>query len=210
MGRKVKAIKNDLRRTPASLNYIRQIYVFTEGSVTEAEYLGIAKKLINEQHDCHYKFALHINTNKGKSSSKNLLDRIRRKSQEFINKDLHEIWILFDQDRWPASQIESLRAGVGIKNKPRTYQALISIPKFEVWLILHFENAKGISTASEVDSRLKKYIPDYKKHLPENIFNLAKINNAISNSKLLIRNNSAAQTQVYKLIEHLIDLSQKQ
>ena len=44
MGRKVKAIKNDLRRTPASLNYIRQIYVFTEGSVTEAEYLGIAKK----------------------------------------------------------------------------------------------------------------------------------------------------------------------
>ena len=64
MGRKVKAIKNDLRRTPASLNYIRQIYVFTEGSVTEAEYLGIAKKLINEQHDCHYKFALHINTKK--------------------------------------------------------------------------------------------------------------------------------------------------
>lgn len=207
MARRVSTKKNRFNRNSVEQNSIRQIHIFIEGRVTEPEYLDIAQQIIDDTYDCHYKFALRTHKNKGKSSPKNILNSIIHTSSNFPRKELFEIWTLFDQDNWPPEQIKALQDGIGIKNRPEIYQALISKPQFELWILLHFENATGVVTSSDITKKIKDYIHDYDKHLPQRLFNLKRIDAAIQNAKNLEKSNGPAQTQVYILIEHLLDLA---
>lgn len=69
------------------------------------------------------------------------------------------------------------------------------------------EKANGISTSKEIDEKLKTIIQNYNKHLPDNLFTRSNVQEAISNARLRVRNGHAAQTQVYELIEHLLELA---
>ena len=85
----------------------------------------------------------------------------------FGDKTSNEIWVLIDQDDWPASDVESLKEGKSIRQAVSIYKVLQSIPKFELWVLLHFDKANGISTSKEIDERLKTIIQNYNKHLPD-------------------------------------------
>ena len=50
------------------------------------------------------------------------------------------------------------------------YGFALSNPKFEYWLLLHFENANGVATADECDRRLRKHLPGYDKHVDSRHF----------------------------------------
>ena len=45
------------------------------------------------------------------------------------------------------------------------FQAIASVPCFELWLLLHYEDIQAPLHRDEVVRRLKKHIPDYKKGL---------------------------------------------
>ncbi len=49
--------------------------------------------------------------------------------------------------------------------KPIRFQAIASIPCFELWLLLHFEGITAPIGRDEVMARLKRYIPNYNKGL---------------------------------------------
>ena len=186
--------------------YIKHLHVYTEGEITEKEYLDAFCRAIIP---CHPEFRLSIKPSKGKSSPRNILTTIRRDTKMFGDKTSNEIWVLIDQDDWPASDVESLKEGKSIRQAVSIYKVLQSIPKFELWVLLHFDKANGISTSKEIDERLKTIIQNYNKHLPDNLFTLSNVQEAIKNAKQRVRNGHTAQTQVYERIEHLLELSQQ-
>ena len=47
--------------------------------------------------------------------------------------------------------------------QPILFQAIASVPSFELWLLLHFEDIRAPIHRDEVMRRLKHYIPDYEK-----------------------------------------------
>ena len=47
--------------------------------------------------------------------------------------------------------------------QPITFQAIASVPSFELWLLLHYEDIQAPLHRDEVIQRLKQHIPDYEK-----------------------------------------------
>lgn len=47
--------------------------------------------------------------------------------------------------------------------KPVGFTAAVSVPSFELWLLLHYEDLQAPIHRDEVMRRLKQYIPDYEK-----------------------------------------------
>lgn len=48
-------------------------------------------------------------------------------------------------------------------NKPVQFSAIASVPCFELWLLLHFEDVQAPLHRTDVYQRLRKYLPDYDK-----------------------------------------------
>lgn len=205
MARKV-SLNTRFNRGVPERAYIKHLHVYTEGEITEKEYLQAFCRVIIP---CHSKFRLSIQSSKGKSSPRNILNVIRRDTKTFGDKTSNEIWVLIDQDDWPASDVESLKEGKSIRQAVSIYKVLQSIPKFELWVLLHFDEASGVSTSKEIDERLKSNIQNYNKHLPDNLFTKSNVQTAIKRAKLRVRDRHPAQTQVYELIEHLLELAQQ-
>lgn len=164
------------------------------------------KKTILSGATSHHKFSIRVKNSNNNTSPKNIQKSIRNDVRNFEEKQYHEIWVLIDKDNWPQEDIDNLKHDTFIKNKAQTFRVLISSPKFELWLLLHFENGIKISNSADVDRRLKPYIPDYNKHCSQNLFNLSNVRLAITNAKKLIQNKSNIYTEAYILFEYLLSL----
>jgi hypothetical protein len=71
--------------------------------------------------------------------------------QESLKKS-DEAWLVVDKDQWSNEQLEQLlRWAQGSDN----YGFALSNPKFEYWLLLHFEDGEGISSSRACLERLK-------------------------------------------------------
>lgn len=96
----------------------------------------------------------------------------------FVNGDSHKniqprafekVFAVFDRDshesyRQALTLAESLNGK--LKNDAKqliTFQAIASVPSFELWLLLHFENVQAPLHRDEVFRRLRQYIPNYEK-----------------------------------------------
>jgi hypothetical protein len=61
----------------------------------------------------------------------------------------------------------------------------LSNPKFELWLLLHFEPIAGCITAHSVDGRLAMYLPAYDKHIPAGFPTREQVDKAIEYGTVL-------------------------
>ena len=197
------------KRPNPNRSFVRILHIFTEGEFTEKEYINALFNLLDNKFSCRGKFQIKIISSKGKSSPKNILDSIKKTKKSFQNKDSNEVWCLIDQDQWPEDDVLILQEGKNVKQSVSIYKVLQSIPKFELWILLHFDKANGVVTAKEVDQKLKSYLPQYNKHLSANLFTLENVTVAINNARLRTRNNHDAQTSVYELVEHMLELAQE-
>ena len=203
MVRKSNNNKSRFVRKTRDRNFIRQLYIYTEGEITEKEYLITVYNLLDKEYDCSEKFRISVKTSRGKSSPANILKQIKQDEKDLDVGNSYEIWVLIDQDRWPTQQINALLKTVMGPNR----HVLVSIPKFEIWLLLHFEKGTGIHSPTELDQAIDKYIRDYKKHIPDGVITLDKVHEAISNSKLKVSNNAPSNTTVHLLIERMLFLA---
>lgn len=80
-----------------------------------------------------------------------------------------QVYAVFDRDDHD-SYFQALRLAESLHGKLRndakqtiTFKAMASVPSFELWLLLHFEDIKAPLHRDEVLSRLKKHIPHYEK-----------------------------------------------
>ncbi len=80
-----------------------------------------------------------------------------------------QVYAVFDRDDH-RTYFDALRLAESLNGKlrnddrkPAIFKAIVSVPNFELWLLLHYEDIQAPIHRDEVMSRLKLHIPDYEK-----------------------------------------------
>ena len=88
-----------------------------------------------------------------------MLGRAKDAVKEEQLKKTDETWLVIDMDQWPADQLEEVFAGC----QSAGFHLAVSNPKFEYWLLLHFEDGGGVKSPRACLEKLRHYLPDYEK-----------------------------------------------
>ena len=180
-------------------SYRKMFLIAAEGEKTEQQYFNFFNsRTATIKIEC---------LKSGHSSSPfYVLKRMKTWLQKNALKDSDEAWLVVDKDRWPGEQLSELHTW---SQQKENYGFALSNPKFEYWLLLHFEDGKGIQSSAQCSERLKKYLPDYNKGIC--ISKLSKENIADAVRRAQQRDNPLCAdwpknigTTVYRLVEKLI------
>lgn len=133
--------------------YKRLFVIATEGAETEPAYF----KMFEDQER-----VIHIQVLPGKNKSappqvwKRMNEHLKKKGL----KAEDQAWLVVDTDQWSEQQLVALfQWSRSIEN----YGLAVSNPKFEFWLLLHFEDGNGIASSRECSERLRRCLPNYDK-----------------------------------------------
>ncbi len=127
--------------------------------------------------------------------------------KEGFKKNLDETWVVVDRDEWTDEQLEKLHTWSDEKGK---CGFALSNPKFEYWLLLHFEEGTEIASSSACSERLKKHLPNYNKGINPADFTREKVLAAVKRAKIrdkppcLDWPRRIGGTTVYRLIENML------
>ena len=167
--------KNDsLKRRAGTRDYRSVCWVSAEGR-TEKDYFSMSAFRRSEM-SVRYPQDIHP----GRRNPAQVLKRFQKaiRSEDFRKND--EAWILVDVDEWPDPEIKQLLQWA--QGDERRHVA-ISNPKFELFLLLHFEDGKGCTTPQAVDTHLKRAWPQYDKRIAANQFDANVIAQAVSRAE---------------------------
>ena len=181
--------------------YKKLFVISVEGSKTEPQYFAIFN-----QPDSIV-FVKCLKRKSTDSSPNKVLKRMEGYLRKESLKKTDEAWIVVDKDDWNEDQLRDLLQWV--KKRVNNHKLALSNPNFEYWLLLHFEDGKGIASSQECLTRLKRHLPNYKKNIDGKKFTSGLITQAISRAKLrdVNRINDLPQkwsTDVYKLAERIL------
>ena len=143
------------RRTGRSLK--KNIYIVSEGTVTEPEYLEQLRELYKND-------TYNLKIQKHRKSGNNPA-RLLAKINEVIKNDFilgDHAFIIVDKDEWTEDHFNKLLAW---SKKKGCYHLIVSNPSFEYWLLLHFEEGDGVNSRKKCDQKLEQYLPGFQKHL---------------------------------------------
>ncbi|MDR3750379.1 MAG: RloB family protein [Terracidiphilus sp.] len=187
------------RRLQGLRRYKRMFVIVAEGTVTEQEYFP----LLDEDLIVHIKCLKHRNN----LSPKEALQRVREYVKKEGLKKTDQAWGVVDKDSWPEEHLVELH---GWAQSRSNYGFALSNPKFEYWLLLHFEDANGVTTSDDCNLRLKKHLPDYNKHVESQHFSIEKIQTAVARARK--RDNPpcvdwprTSGTTVYRLVTKILE-----
>lgn len=144
---------NRLKRTSGRKRYKRRFILATEGAKTEPLYF----QLFDSDST-----SLHIEwlKSKDRSAPSHVLKRMRRRITRESLRKTDSAWLVVDKDQWTDEQLRELYEWSKQNTK---YGLAVSNPKFEYWLLLHFEDGNGLISPRTCEERLKRYMPDYDK-----------------------------------------------
>ncbi|MCX7275977.1 MAG: RloB family protein [Burkholderiales bacterium] len=173
MGRDNQAKDRQLRRkaTKASqrASYAR-ILIVTEGSKTEPLYL-------EEIRAAHHLHSANVEVQPGQLGTAPI--QVVRYAQQLFEegdrgkgirpKSFDQVYAVFDRDDH-VSYVNALNVAQSLDGKlrnderqPISFKAIASIPSFELWLLLHYEDIQAPMHRNAVMHRLKQHIPGYDK-----------------------------------------------
>jgi len=165
-------MKSRFRRPMGQRRYKRMFVIVAEGRVTEQEYF----QLLNDESIIR----VHCLKNRTNLTPQEALLRIREHIRKEPLRKHDEAWVVVDKDSWIEAHLDELHNwSQGRSN----YGFALSNPKFELWLLLHFEDAKGVCTGAQCSKQLDKHLPDYNKHLDARKFTLERFEAAIDRAK---------------------------
>jgi len=155
----VALTRNDKLKRKGGNRPVRRKFLLSTEGVTERKYFDAFGKRYGNEYGIIVRFAT-VASNK-KSDPNNVLKKMKaRLAEENIEaKNGDEAWIIVDEDGrgqeklWPLHEWALASNGRGLA---------LSNPKFEYWILLHFEDGASVSS-SECGDRLKKYFPAYEK-----------------------------------------------
>ena len=121
----------------------------------------------------------------GRPDPESLSKQADKLVQEFKDRgDLRsgdQFWIISDKDQYNAEQIETLFTWAS-QRKDRSLG--FSVPQFEYWILLHYEDGNGVSTQATCMSKLRDADPHYQKNDPSSVrFNEQQIRTAIDRAQ---------------------------
>ena len=173
MGRDNQAKDRQLRRKTVKearrASYAR-ILIVTEGSKTEPLYLEAIRT-------AHQLQSANVEVQPGQLGTAPI-QVVRYAQQLFEEGDLvkgirpksfDQVYAVFDRDDHD-SYFDALNLAKSLNGKLRnddrhvvSFKAIASIPSFELWLLLHYEDIQAQIHRDEVMARLKQHIPGYEK-----------------------------------------------
>ena len=182
-----------------------RILIVCEGEKTEPNYF---KGLMNELRLS----GVQITGESGSSpSSVVAFAKERYEQEESAGFPFNQVFCVFDKDNHTTyeqalTQIREMRPN-------NVFHAIVSVPAFEYFLLLHYEFTTSPFTSKQVLSALKKYIPKYRKG-KENIFNDVrdKLETAKANAKKSMidaakNNTDNPSTKAHELVEFMQAMS---
>jgi len=182
--------------------YRKIFFIAAEGVKTEPQYFA----LFNNQQS-----VIHVSCLKGNHDSAPLqvLKRMNTHIKEKGLEKSDEAWLVIDRDQWNEDQLTELHQW---SQRAKNYGFALSNPKFEYWLLLHFEEGAGIVSSHDCSDRLKVYLPGYDKGIDRRKFTQELIDNAVNRARN--RDNPPCKdwphaiggTTVYKLIENILKI----
>ncbi len=196
--------KSRFKRKRGEKRYKKMFIIATEGDMTEPQYFSLFKTTLIVKNTI-----VHIKCLKGKDES-SPSQVLKHMKNELENNDLiktDEAWLVVDKDHWSNEQLDELFKW---SQKKSNYGLAISNPKFEYWLLLHFEDGKNTSSSRVCSEKLEKCLPDYDKKIDARKFTRKSIEKAIERAK----NRDAPPckdwpratgTTVYRLVEKILN-----
>jgi len=137
--------------------------------------------------------------------------KVLKRMMDYLKKSglrsTDEAWLVVDRDTWTEGQLDELYHW---SDQEENYGFALSNPKFEYWLLLHFDDGKGIAGAQDCSDRLKGYLPNYKKDIDPSKFTIDSIQSAIL--RAVKRDNPpcadwprlVGSTTVYRLVRKIL------
>lgn len=119
-----------------------------------------------------------------------------------------EAWLVVDKDNWTDDQLSLLHSWSQTKDN---YGFALSNPKFEYWLLLHFEDGAGVNSAHDCFQRLIRHLPKFDKSLDTRKFSEKMVNRAIERARQKDTPPSSDWPRiygstVYKLVENILNV----
>jgi hypothetical protein len=157
------------RKTGKRAGYDR-ILIVSEGSKTEPHYFREIRTFYRLQ-------TANIEVQPGELGT-SPIQVVKYAKELFVHGDRHkqiqprtfeQVYAVFDRDAHltyfdALKQAESLDGRLRNDNKqPASFKAIASVPSFELWLLLHYEDIQAPIHRDEVMQRLKRHIPGYEK-----------------------------------------------
>jgi len=175
--------------------------IAVEGAKTEPAYFGIFAyqesiirvKCLEGQHD---------------SSPPQILKRMEANVKKEGLRPSDEAWLVVDRDHWTEGQLDQLDAWA---QKRANRGFAVSNPNFEYWLLLHFEEGKGVAAPQRCSERLKRHLPDYDKNFDPRRISRQQIDHAIRRAKhrdtppCVDWPRNPGRTTVYRLVENILN-----
>ena len=147
---------HEFTRPLGKRRYKKLFVISVEGSKTERQYFNVFNQLQSSA------LVKCLKRSPTKSSPVQVL----RGMQNFLRKErlrkTDEAWIVVDKDDWTDEQLNRVLQWAKEKEG---YGLAISNPNFEYWLLLHFEDGRGITNSRECMARLRRYVPKYDKEI---------------------------------------------
>ena len=196
------------QRSLGERRYRRMFLVVSEGEKTEPEYFRLLGKM------CGDVSVRCVGNLRHKSAPQHLLSWMEEKLKNESMKESDEAWLVVDRDQWNKEHLEKLCRWT--QNNKDTYakKLAISNPKFEYWLLLHFENGAKSKTAKKCIKKLQQYCPQYDKGITKKEFTLDLVKDAMQHAKEQDKprcNGVPRQgiTTVYRLVERILQAQEE-
>lgn len=191
--------RRKFQRPLGQRRYRKLFVIATEGVKTEPQYFSI----FNNHHAI---IRLHCLRGSHASAPLHVLKRMQDYLKKYGMSVTDEAWLVIDKDQWTDQQLSQLHAW---SESCQQYGLAVSNPKFEYWLLLHFEDGNGIASSSDCTDRLRRHLPYYDKGIEIHQISPARIDEAIERARR--RDNPPctdwprlpSNTTVYKLIENI-------
>lgn len=192
--------RRKFQRPLGERRYRKLFVIAVEGTKTEPQYFA----LFNEQD-----LVLQVKCLKG--GNKTSPPQVLRRMEDYLKQERllpsDEAWLVVDKDSWTDEQLRLLTLWA---QKNKNYGFALSNPNFEYWLLLHFEDGAGITSAEACNERLHRYLRDYDKGVDARRITRKSIDDAIGRAKKRDTPPCAdwprqmGRTTVYRLVEKLL------
>jgi len=194
------AKRRSFQRPVGKRRYRKLVVIAMEGSKTEPQYFSlfnnrgsIIKPLCLKA--CHDSAPPHV------------LKRMKSYLKDAGLKLTDEAWLVVDRDNWTEEQLDQLYQW---SEQQDNYGFALSNPRFEYWLLLHFEDGRGVGSARECSERLLRHIPNYHKAINPRVFTQTRVDDAVARASQ--RDNppcddwpgELAKTTIYRLVRVLL------
>lgn len=199
MARRTK--KNTLKRKTGGREYRDVCWVSAEGW-TEKDYLRMD---VFKNAPVAVRFPKDIHPDRRNPAA--VLKRFQKamRTEDFRKGD--EAWIVVDIDMWKEEEFAEL---LNWAESDSRHHLAISNPKFELFLVMHFERGSGCTTPQKIDATLKRYWPRYDKRVNATRFSLDEVKAAVKAARMKRAGcqdviPASGMTDIYLLVERLIE-----